>query len=106
MAAEEFARANKDVDYFPSYDMIAVAPRTKAYLEDHVHVTDQAVGEVVGMFLRSHGIPAECPNFREGAYLEANPDVEQAVREGELVSGFHHWRSYGEKEGRPLNRLT
>jgi hypothetical protein len=32
--------------------------------------------------------------------------VEQAVREGELVSGFHHWRSYGEKEGRPLNRLT
>jgi hypothetical protein len=102
VAAEEFAHANPDVDYFPSYEMITAAPSGKAYLQDHVHVTDCAVGDVVGMFLKSHGIDWVASDFREGTYLEANPDVERLVREGELISGFHHWRSHGQKEGRPL----
>ena len=41
-------------------------------------------------------------DFNEVAYLFANVDVEAAVRSGELDSGFEHWRSIGQKEGRPL----
>lgn len=39
--------------------------------------------------------------FNEAAYLAANPDVADAVRRGELRSGFEHYRLYGLAEGRP-----
>jgi hypothetical protein len=46
--------------------------------------------------------PVPAP-FRELAYLEANLDVEAAVRRAEFGSGFEHWQMHGEREGRPLN---
>jgi methyltransferase family protein len=43
----------------------------------------------------------EPPEFNELAYLDANPDVEAAVRAGDLESGFQHWCIFGKSEGRP-----
>src|SRR5205085_10416419 len=42
------------------------------------------------------------PIFVERAYLEANPDVSDAVQSGDLRSGLEHWLSRGRKEGRRL----
>jgi hypothetical protein len=43
---------------------------------------------------------AEPVTFDERYYLEANPDVAQAVREGRLSSGRQHYDAYGRREGR------
>lgn len=95
-AAEQFAQAHADVDYFPSYDIVASSPRLKAYEADCLHVSDETVGRVIQCFLRLYlGLEREPPEFSELAYLEANPDVEAAVRRGELASGFEHWRAQG-----------
>jgi len=39
--------------------------------------------------------------FNEAAYLAANPDVADAVRRGEVRSGFEHYRRFGFSENRP-----
>lgn len=39
-------------------------------------------------------------NFDEGFYLERNPDVAQAVALGAFRSGFEHFLSFGQAEGR------
>ena len=102
-AADVFAAAFDDVDYFPSYEMVMNGPRDVTFAGDRLHVRDAAVGGVMRQFTQSYYdevLPA--PDFVELGYLSANPDVEEAVRRGEFESGFEHWRSYGEKEGRPL----
>ena len=38
--------------------------------------------------------------FSEKAYLEANPDVGAAVRQGALASGWEHYLLFGQREGR------
>lgn len=38
--------------------------------------------------------------FDEAAYLEANPDVAESVRNGTLTSGYAHWMASGRAEGR------
>ena len=43
--------------------------------------------------------------FNEAEYLEANPDVAAAVKEGNFRSGREHYKMYGEREGRILKRL-
>ena len=43
--------------------------------------------------------PAE---FREQLYLQVNPDVAEAVQNGEVQSGFEHWLRHGRREHRPL----
>ena len=43
--------------------------------------------------------------FNEAEYLEANPDVADAVKEGKLQSEHEHYEKYGEREGRMLKRL-
>lgn len=40
--------------------------------------------------------------FDEAAYLEANPDVAEAVAHGWIKSGREHYTSYGRFENRPL----
>lgn len=40
--------------------------------------------------------------FDERAYLMANPDVAQAVRDGSVSSGWQHFVTYGYREGRNL----
>ena len=43
--------------------------------------------------------------FNETEYLEANPDVSAAVKEGKFQSGREHYSLHGQKEGRMLKRL-
>jgi hypothetical protein len=103
-AADQFADAHDDVDYFPSYEMVTMAPRALAFATDCRHVTDRAVGAIMRAFLKGHNLNAEraFPEFNEVAYLTANPDVDEAVRSGDVVSGYHHWLEVGHREGRAL----
>jgi len=103
VAAEMFAEAHDDIDYFPSFDMISMSPRAKAYEADCRHVSDAIVGQVIRTFLKAHlGAEVSRPDFCERSYLAANRDVEDRLRLGELASGFEHWIQYGREEGRPL----
>jgi SAM-dependent methyltransferase len=43
--------------------------------------------------------------FNETEYLEANPDVAAAVKDGRFRSGREHYKKYGKSEGRMLKRL-
>ena len=98
-----FAADKQDVDYFPSYDMVAMSPRDRAYGVDCLHVSDQIVGQIMQEFLRLYiGIEAVAEDFTELSYLAANPDVEEAVRLAIFSSGFEHWQNYGKTEGRLL----
>jgi glycosyltransferase involved in cell wall biosynthesis len=45
------------------------------------------------------------PDFDELTYLDLNPDVLQAVLNGQIASGYQHWLNCGSTEGRPL-RVT
>ena len=103
-AAQQFADAHDEVDYFPSYEMITFSPRPTAYAVDCRHVRNCAVNSVVGFFMETylHQSSSSAPEFTELGYLEANPDVDEAVRSGELESGYEHWMKWGKKEGRPL----
>lgn len=103
VAAEQFAQVHDDVDYFPSYDIINLAPRSEAYGADCLHVANTVVGRIMKMFLSSYvGIEGEPLAFTELGYLAANPDVDEAVRNGTLESGYEHWISYGQAENRIL----
>jgi hypothetical protein len=103
-AAGEFAAAHGDVDYFPAYEMVAGSTRTAAYAKDFSHVRDGIVRAVTGKFLGLYlsDLPDAPPGFIESMYLMANPDVDAAVRRGELTSGFEHWQQHGRNEGRPI----
>lgn len=102
-AAQEFAASHALVDYYPSYDMVALSPRESAYGADCLHVSDRAVGDLIRHFLRLYiGREPVSIDFNEVAYLAANADVEAAVRRGDFESGFEHWSVQGHKEGRPM----
>lgn len=103
VAAETFANEHDSVDYYPSFDMIALSPRNQAYIADCLHVADEAVGKIMRMFLQTYlGEEVSPVPFIERLYLRANPDVEADVRLGRLRSGFDHWMARGRDEGRPL----
>jgi len=40
--------------------------------------------------------------FDEDEYLRCNPDVSQAVKRGEMASGYLHYRTFGRREKRQL----
>ncbi len=40
--------------------------------------------------------------FSEREYLHCNPDVREAIRRGELSSGWEHYQAIGRSEGRRL----
>ncbi len=105
-AADTFAASYDDVDYFPSYEMITMAPRALAFAPDCRHVADRAVSAVIDRFLQAHGWSGPEVHFNEMAYLAANPDVDVAVRDGNLISGYHHWKKWGRDRGRPLAPAT
>jgi hypothetical protein len=103
VAAEVFSARHDNVDYFPSYDMIAISPRDLAYGVDCLHVSDRVVGRVMREFLRLYmDLDVEPQDFTELGYLAANPDVEEAVRLAIFASGFEHWTKYGKSEGRAI----
>lgn len=106
-AAEIFAGAHATVDYFPSYEMVSLSPRSSAYQQDCLHVSDSIVGDVVRYFLRLYmGIEPPHVVFDENPYLTANPDVEAALRRGEYASGYEHWKLHGQNEERALAPAT
>jgi hypothetical protein len=101
VAAEQFAQEHDDVDYFPSYDIVSLAPRSDAYGVDCLHVTNAVVGRIMKMFLSSYvGIDGDPVDFTELGYLAANPDVDEAVRLGLIDSGYDHWVRFGQFENR------
>jgi predicted SAM-dependent methyltransferase len=42
--------------------------------------------------------------FNEAEYLAANPDVDEAVKQGSFRNGHEHYKIHGEKEGRMLKQ--
>ena len=46
-------------------------------------------------------VPVE---YNEGEYLELNPDVAQAIKNGEYTSGVEHYLKYGFNENRKINK--
>lgn len=103
-AAQIFADAHDNVDYFPSYEMVMLSRRESTFAADVMHVEHEAVGSVVATFLENYigeVLPID-PLFNEKLYLLANPDVDQEIRSGKLIAGFHHWRQFGRNEGRLL----
>ena len=46
-------------------------------------------------------VPVE---YNEGEYLELNPDVAQAVKNGVFTSGIEHYLKYGFNENRKINK--
>jgi hypothetical protein len=105
-AAGAFEARHDDVDYFPSYEMATLSSRGFAYAPDCLHVADRVVSRIMETFLAAYlgpDHPRIAPaDFTELQYLDANPDVEDKVRAGELSSGFEHWLTVGRDEGRPL----
>lgn len=105
-AAGAFEAAHDDVDYFPSYEIATLSERSFAYAPDCLHVSDQIVGQIMGVFIGAYlgnAMPRLAPDsFTELGYLDANPDVEDAVRTGQFASGFEHWMQHGRTEGRAL----
>lgn len=103
-AADAFQMRHDDVDYFPSFEIATLSSRAFAYAPDCLHVADRVVSHIMGRFLDGYlgaSTPRLAPeDFTELSYLDANPDVEDKVRAGELTSGFEHWIVQGEAEGR------
>lgn len=54
VAAEEFARAYDDVDYYPSYEMAINSDPEFAFLDDKRHVSTEMVKHIVTAFLRAY----------------------------------------------------
>lgn len=104
-AGEAFSSRHHDVDYFPSYEMIMLSPRSEVFDPDRRHVADRAVAEITRRFMKLYlGLEGTAPEgYFEAWYLEAHPDVEQAVREAQFTTGFDHWVQYGRAEGRRLH---
>ena len=48
--------------------------------------------------------PSVPREFREGDYLDLNPDVANAVRVGQFSSGAEHYLKYGYKENRKVSK--
>ena len=46
-------------------------------------------------------VPVE---YNEGEYLDLNPDVAQAVKNGDYTSGIEHYLKYGFNENRKINK--
>jgi hypothetical protein len=93
VVADQFVERHDDVDYFPSFEMISLAPRSAAFSDDNIHVEDAAVGGVVRAFVKTFipDAPRAVEGYHEMTYLRSNPEIYAAVRRGELSSGFEHW---------------
>ena len=49
-------------------------------------------------------LPPVPPEYNEGEYLELNPDVAQAVKNGVFTSGIEHYLKYGFNENRKTHK--
>lgn len=104
-AAQSFADNHGNVDYFPSYELVALSHRNAVYSkDDYFHVMDSRVSDIIDYFINTYigQLDRRHPEFTELLYLEANPDVDEIVRAGSFASGYEHWTTLGRSEGRPL----
>ncbi|KQP10463.1 hypothetical protein ASF28_04875 [Methylobacterium sp. Leaf99] len=51
----------------------------------------------------SRGRDSGYGGFDESAYVRCNPDVRQALRNGQLTSALAHYQKFGRREGRRLS---
>lgn len=105
-AAEAFSTAHENVDYFPSYEIVALSDRRMVYEVDNIHVTDASVDiimrHVMGAYVPTLGLGEEAAvsvaesrtkmptgrdlvtrgmfNRREGRYSEAIADFSSALQ--------------------------
>ena len=49
-------------------------------------------------------LPPIPPEYNEGEYLELNPDVAQAVKNGVFTSGIDHYLQYGFNDNRKIHK--
>ena len=49
-------------------------------------------------------LPSVPRDYKEGDYLDFNPDVAQAVKKGQFSSGAEHYLKYGYKENRKISK--
>jgi GSCFA family len=95
------ARQFSNVDYFPSYENITMMPFKEAYYADRHHVTDDVVRDNIALFFMP-GLKLQTTEFSEMAYLEAHPDIDEAVRSCLFESGFDHWQKVCKAKSRAL----
>ena len=82
-------KAEFDEDwYFAEY--LAADPSAKGWVDPWGHYVRRGMHEGCSPNAR----------FCEGWYLAFHADVREAVREGRLACGFHHWLVSGREEGR------
>ena len=53
-AAQQWASAHENVDYFPSYEIVQNSDRATVWEPDRVHVTVAGLHHVIGLFLQSY----------------------------------------------------
>ncbi|PWE29694.1 hypothetical protein C4N9_08095 [Pararhodobacter marinus] len=58
-AAEVFAAKHENVDYFPSYEIVATSDRQRAYLQDNIHVTPEAVDAIMSTVLDTYCVSGQ-----------------------------------------------
>lgn len=54
--AQRLFKEREDVDYFPSYEMVSLSDRKIAFEEDHIHVKQSLVAQVMKRFMSSYFI--------------------------------------------------
>ena len=57
-----------------------------------------------GVIEGRESLPPVPKEYNEGDYLELNPDVAKAVKEGKYTSGIEHYLQYGFNENRKLSK--
>ncbi|AJE46929.1 hypothetical protein P73_2214 [Celeribacter indicus] len=61
-AAGDFSAAHRNVDYFPSYELVTAAPSERAFEDNLRSVRKDMVARVMSAFLAAHGLsPAPAP---------------------------------------------
>jgi Flp pilus assembly protein TadD len=83
-AAEEFAWAHPEVDYFPSYEMVTLTGREQAFDRDNIHVTRETVDVIMDRVMLKYA-PAL---FKAKAAMTPNEiAATRALIDGLIVAG-------------------
>ncbi|HEY5410972.1 MAG TPA: GSCFA domain-containing protein [Caulobacteraceae bacterium] len=72
-AAEAFALAHDNVDYFPSYEMVTLSDRRLAFDKDNRHVQRAMVDRIVDRFLRAYAPGLDFETSRRPLIRSSSP---------------------------------
>jgi hypothetical protein len=92
-AAGHFAQSHPDVDYFPSYEIIASPWSRGMFYESNLRsVSETGVNTVMNAFFAAHGVPAQdggaAPARARSAPAAAAGEDEDVQCEDELLDAF------------------